>query len=65
MAALQAGLDYEFLTNGALQMLLSFNFVHPVTSPGYSWQEKSSGSIRINRLDLALTLLYTFKKDDK
>ncbi|MDA3958093.1 hypothetical protein [Oceanispirochaeta sp.] len=58
MAALLVGLDYKFPSRETFEMLLSLNFVHPVSSPGYSWEEGSSGSIRINRLDLAATLLY-------
>jgi len=58
MAALQAGLDYRTLRTENLDVILSFIFTHPVTSPEYSWEEASSGSVRINRVDLSVTLLH-------
>jgi len=58
MAALQAGFDFQTFSSENREIALSFNFTHPVTSPDYSWEPLSSGSVRINRIDLSVTLLH-------
>ncbi|MBF9018864.1 MULTISPECIES: hypothetical protein [unclassified Oceanispirochaeta] len=57
MMALQVGLDYKVMEKEKSDILLSANFIHPVTSPAYEWEEESSGSVRINRLELCVTWL--------
>lgn len=58
MLAIQAGLDYKAMDKENSEILISANFIHPVTSPAYKWEENSSGSIRINRLELCVTWLF-------
>ncbi|MDC7234159.1 MAG: hypothetical protein PQJ58_13070, partial [Spirochaetales bacterium] len=61
MLALQAGLDWSLFNSEKSEILLSGNFIHPVTSPSYKWEETSSGSIRINRLELCVTWLLNMR----
>lgn len=57
MLALQVGLDFKVMDREKSDILLSANFIHPVTSPSYDWEEDSSGSVRINRLEFCMTWL--------
>jgi hypothetical protein len=57
MMALQVGLDFKAMDGEKSDILLSANFIHPVTSPSYDWEEDSSGSVRINRLEFCVTWL--------
>ena len=57
MMAIQVGLDYRAMHGEKSDILLSANFIHPVTSPSYNWEEDSSGSVRINRLEFCVTWL--------
>lgn len=58
--ALQLGTDWVFFTRRRWLMRGSFRFVHPLTSPEYKFTEATSGSIRINRVDIGLAVLYAF-----
>ncbi|MDC7221734.1 MAG: hypothetical protein PQJ59_17510 [Spirochaetales bacterium] len=57
MLCLKAGLDFPSLKGSWGEGYFSAYFVHPLTSPEYDWVDGSSGSVRINRIDLAVTWL--------
>ncbi len=59
MLGLQLGLDWKFINKEAHDWMLSLHYTHPLTSPGFSFEEMGSGNIRLNRADLSFTYLYT------
>ncbi len=58
MLALNAGMDVLMRSTSASDLFFSFHFVHPLTSPRYGWIEESSGSVRINRVELTASWFF-------
>jgi len=58
MLCLKVGMDYLLLKGTAGELYLSGAFTHAVTSPEFSWIAESSGSVRINRVDLSLCWMF-------
>jgi hypothetical protein len=59
MLGLQLGLDWKFLIRKAHDWMLSLHYTHPLTSPDFSFEKNGSGNIRLNRVDLSVTYLYS------
>ena len=59
MLGLQLGLDWKFINREAHDWMLSLHYSHPLTSPGFTFEEAGSGNIRLNRVDLSFSYLYT------
>ena len=57
LIGIQAGADYTIPLSSQKDLILTFRFSHPFTSPVYDWGQGGSGNIRINRIDLGIGVL--------
>ncbi len=65
MLGLEASGDMLLYASPSSDVLLSCNFVHPVTSPVYKWEETSSGSIRINKVEFCVSWLFNLGREEE